>query len=118
MTLFDQACPSRASKITKKNSQKTESVFPEYPSKQALSRRERRIVAPLFLWRLSLAGTFLGEDSVLRRRMGFDHDLRNGTLPPREKRETRGVTEPTALICDQGLFWASSPAWEKSSHLY
>ena len=43
-------------------------------------RREDQIVGPLFFGGLSPAGTFLGEDSVLGRRMGSDRDLRNGTL--------------------------------------
>ncbi len=49
---------------------------------------------------------FLGEDSVLGRRMGFDLDLRNGTLTHGQKRERTGVPGPAAQICDQGLFWA------------
>ena len=46
-----------------------------------LVRREDQIVGPLFSLGVSLAGTFLGEDSCLQRRMGLDDDLRNGTLP-------------------------------------
>jgi hypothetical protein len=46
------------------------------------SRVARKILlAPLFSLGVLLAGTFLGEDSGLQRRMGSDDDLRNGTLP-------------------------------------
>jgi hypothetical protein len=44
------------------------------------TRRGKIIVGPLFFGGLSPAGTFLGEDSRLQRRMGLDRDLRNGTL--------------------------------------
>ncbi len=83
------------------------------------------MLAPLFPGGLPPAGTFLGGDSCLQRRMGLYSDLRNGTLPlgrsveqrgvqesskrdssPRQKRETRGVTGPPAPISDQGLFCA------------
>ena len=47
---------------------------------ESLARREENIVGPLFFGGLSPAGTFLGEDSVSGRRIGFDRDLRNGTL--------------------------------------
>ena len=47
----------------------------------SVSRREDHIVGPLFSGGLSLAGRFLGEYSRLERRIGLNHDLRNGTLP-------------------------------------
>ena len=40
-----------------------------------------KLLAPFFSLGVSLAGTFLGEDSCLQRRMGSDDDLRNGTFP-------------------------------------
>ncbi len=40
--------------------------------------------------------------------MDLDDDLRNGTLPLRQKRETRGVTGTPVPIPDQGLFCAYS----------
>ena len=46
-----------------------------------LARREDQIVGPLFSLGVSLAGTFLGEDSCLQPRIGSDDDLRNGTFP-------------------------------------
>src|SRR6267143_6228881 len=48
---------------------------------RTLSRRGDHIVGPLFSRGFSLAGRFLGEYSRLQRRIGLDHDLRNGTLP-------------------------------------
>ena len=55
-----------------------------------LVRREDQIVGPLFSLGVSLAGTFLGEDSCLQRRMGSDDDLRNGTLTLGRSVEHRG----------------------------
>jgi len=45
-----------------------------------LSRRERNIAGPLCSRGLSPVGTFLGEDSDFRRRMGLSHDCRNGNV--------------------------------------
>ena len=45
-----------------------------------LSRRGDQIIGPPFPGGLPPTGTFLGVDSVFERRMGLDHDLRNGTL--------------------------------------
>ena len=47
----------------------------------SVSRREDHIVGPLFLEGSPPAGTFLGEDSCLQRRIGLIDDLRTGTLP-------------------------------------
>ena len=68
----------------------------------SVSRREDHIVGPLFSGGLSPAGRFLGEYSRLERGMGLDRDLRNGTLPPGEKRGRSVVTGPPAPICDLG----------------
>jgi len=54
--------------------------------------------------------------------MGFDHDLRNGTLPLKEKRTTNVVTGSPVQIPDQGAFWAicvdlQSENWEAGTVL-
>jgi len=60
-----------------------------------------------FFGGLSPAGTFLGGDSDLERRMSVNSDLRNGTLTHRMKRGRNVVTEPLARIWDSGVFWAT-----------
>jgi hypothetical protein len=42
---------------------------------EKVSRRRENILGPLFSGGLSPAGTFLGDDSGLERRMGGDSDL-------------------------------------------
>src|SRR2546428_14072897 len=45
------------------------------------SRQRGKIITPFFLERLSPAGTFLGEDSGLERRIGLNKDLLDRILP-------------------------------------
>src|SRR6266481_5606180 len=56
-------------------------MFETSSPEEALACRENNIVGPLFCGGLSPAGTVLGEDSRLQRRIDLNHDLRNGTLP-------------------------------------
>ena len=55
--------------------------------KKSLSRREKKIVAPLFSGGLSPAEAALGESPVSGRRTGLTHDLRNGPFALWEKGE-------------------------------
>ncbi len=45
------------------------------PFQTGVSRREKKIVGPLFQRGLPPVGTFLGEDSGLERRIGLNLDL-------------------------------------------
>src|SRR6266436_6403459 len=63
---------------------------------------------PLFSGGLSPVETILGESQGSGRRIGLNHDLRNGTLTLREKRGINVVTGPPSPIPDEGLFYAHS----------